>query len=220
MNFSVHFFRSVAISSILSALTTLLLMLLPRFYQAPASFEEGIALRFNSWYFAGQCIYFVHPFLVITAAWGVVARKWRTSTGSVTLGFLFFVLWAFTEAAQQALSLWANNFAWREGYATASDETMKLIFRTHIIGFGAIWDALFFLLLTGFFLSNVLFGIATMQGKGLERIVSICFFMGAFLTLLSLLGNYGGLTSLSYGMRWLYPFVQPLARLIIGIWLW
>jgi hypothetical protein len=45
--------------------------------------------------------------------WGVVARKYQVSAGSVALGFVFFTLWGFTEAIQQALSLFANNYTWR-----------------------------------------------------------------------------------------------------------
>ncbi len=87
--FSPNFFRAVGICSVLSALTTLGLIFLPRAYPAPDGLEAEVALRLNGFYQARSLVYYVHPFLVLTAAWGVVARKFRESAGAVTTGFLF-----------------------------------------------------------------------------------------------------------------------------------
>ncbi|MGH7717581.1 MAG: hypothetical protein ACREON_01890 [Gemmatimonadaceae bacterium] len=60
----------------------------------------------------------------------------------MTTGFIFFMLWAFTEAAQQALS--------------------------------------------------VLHGVATWQGRGLERVLSVLYFAAAGLTLSYMSETIGG----------------------------
>lgn len=96
--FGPNFFRAVAFCSGLSALTTPGLLFLPRTYAAPDGLEAGVALRLNGFYQLRSLVYYAHPFLVLTAAWGVVARKYRESTGGVTTGFLFFGFWGFAEA--------------------------------------------------------------------------------------------------------------------------
>ncbi len=218
--FSPNFFRAVGICSVLSALTTLGLIFLPRAYPAPDGLEAEVALRLNGFYQARSLVYYVHPFLVLTAAWGVVARKFRESAGAVTTGFLFFGFWGFAEALQQALSLVALNLNWREGYARAADPVTREMFRTHLLGFEAVWDSLYLLLLTGFAVAHLLYGFATWSGSGLERVVSCGFFLGAGLTLLILSVNFGGL-ALPRGLTaWLYPTIQPLFRVLLGVWLW
>ncbi|CAA9310861.1 MAG: hypothetical protein AVDCRST_MAG56-6210 [uncultured Cytophagales bacterium] len=218
--FGPDFFKAVAVCSGLSALTTLGLIFLPRTYAAPAGLEEEVALRLNGFYQLRSLVYYVHPFLVLTAAWGVVARKFRESTGAVTTGFLFFGCWGFAEALQQALSLVALNLNWREGYARTADEATREMFRTHLLGFEAVWDALYLLLLTGFAMAHILYGIATWPGSGLERVISWGFFLGAGLTLLILSANFGG-PAVPRGLTmWLYPTIQPLFRVLLGIWLW
>ncbi len=218
--FSPNFFRAAGTCSVLSALTTLGLIFLPRAYAAPAGLEEAVALRLDGFYQFRSLVYYVHPFLVLTAAWGVVARKFRASAGAVTTGFLFFGFWGFTEALQQALSLVALNLNWREGYARAADPATREMFRTHLLGFEAVWDSLYLLLLTGFAVAHILYGIATWSGSGLERVVSYGFFLGAGLTLLILSANFGGPAVPGGLTAWLYPTIQPLFRVLLGVWLW
>jgi hypothetical protein len=218
--FSDSFFKAVSTCSVLSALTTLGLILLPRAYASPLGLEEAVALRLNGFYQARSLVYFLHPFLVLAAAWGVVAKKIGQSAGSVTTGFFFFGFWGFTEALQQALSLVALNLHWREGYARATDAELKEAFRIHLLGFEAVWDALYLLLLTGFLVAHVLYGVATWRSKGLEKAVSCGFFLGAGLTLLILSANFGGPRVPAALTAWLYPLIQPLFRVLLGVWLW
>ena len=220
LHFSRSFFRVVGLCSVLSAVTTLLLIFMPQFYEAPGPFEEQVALHANSFYMARLWIYFIHPFLVLTAAWGVAAKKLDTAAGAASTGFIFFGLWGFTEAGQQALSLVALNLTWRAGYAKSTDEALRQMLHTQMTGFDGIWDALFFLLLTGFMLGNLLYGIALWKGAGLEKILSWLFFFIAAFTLINLVSNYGGPALLSGALGWIYPVVQPVARVLIGIWLW
>ena len=219
MVFSRAFFRGVAVCSALSAVTTLLLIFLPRAYGPVSGFDERVALHANPYYMARIAVGFVHPFLVMTAAWGVVARVFRRSAGSVTTGFLFFVLWGFAEAAQQALLLVALNWTSRAAYATA-DEAERVLLRANMAGIEGIWDALFFLLLVAFLIANVLYGVATRRGARLERTISWLYFAAAGLTVLSLVGGYGGPAVADTLMAWLYPTLQPAARLLVGVWLW
>jgi hypothetical protein len=193
---------------------------MPKLYDSPGTFDAQVALHANPFYMARLWVYFAHPFLVLTAAWGVAARKLDDAAGAATTGFLFFGFWGFTEAAQQALSLIALNFTWRASYARSTDEALRTMLRTNIFGFDAIWDALFFLLLIGFMLGNLLYGVATRRGIGLEKVLSGLFFFISAFTLLNVLRSYAGAAVLPSFLSWIYPVVQPIARVLIGIWLW
>ena len=219
MHFSRTFFRTAAVCSIASALTTLLLIFLPRLVARPSGFDERMALYANPAYALRSWTYLVHPFLVLVAAWGVVAKRHRRSTGAVTTGFLFFVLWAFTEAAQQALTVVAFDRTWRASYA-AADEAARAVIRTQVATYDALWDAMYFLVLIGFLLANILYGVATWRGRGLERVVSTLYFAAAGLTLALLSGELSGPELPPTVEFWLYPALQPLARTLIGVWLW
>ena len=220
LHFSRSFFRAAGLCSVLSAVTTLLLIFLPQLYEVPGTVEEQVTLHANSFYMARLWVYFAHPFLVLTAAWGVAAKKLDTAAGAASTGFLFFMVWGFTEALQQALSLVALNFTWRAGYAESTDEALRTMLQTQITGFAGLWDALFFLLLVGFMLGNLLYGIALWKGTGLEKVLSWLFFLIAAFTLINLISNYGGPALLSGALGWLYPVIQQVARVLIGLWLW
>lgn len=218
--FSSKFFTTVAVCSVISALTTVGLIVLPKLYPTPGTVEEQVALLHNGWYVARSYIYFVHPFFVLAAALGVAVRKFSTNAGSVIPGFLGFLLWAMSEAAQQALTLIANNATWKAGFAAATNEATKTVLRNQITAFMAIWDGLFFLLLWGFAIANLCYSITLWKSRGLEKVLSIMFFLASFMTVSSILTNYFGMTWLDSVMEWLYPPVQPLARTLIGVWLW
>ena len=130
LHFSRSFFRAVGLCSVLSAGTTLLLIFLPQLYEIPGTVEEQAALHANAFYMARLWVYFLHPFLVLTAAWGVAAKKLNTAAGAATTGSLFFAVWGFTEALQQALSLVALNFTWRTGYTESTDEALRQMLHT------------------------------------------------------------------------------------------
>ena len=79
---------------------------------------------------------------------------------------------------------------------------------------------MFLLLLLGFLVGNVLYGISTLYGRGLTRTISWLYFAAAFLTLTILSGELRGPTLPDTISEWLYPLLQPAARFLIGVWLW
>ena len=212
------FYRAAALCSIASALTTLLLIFLPRFYGPAASLDERVLFLDNPFYQLRAWSYLLHPFLVLAAALGVATALWRRAASLVLPGFLGFLLWTFTEAGQQTLTLtvfhrWAR--AWPQADASARE-----ILRTQIASYDAIWDAMFLLLLLGFLIGNVLYGIACLRGYGMTRVLGAFYFGAAFLTLTGIVSELGGPTLPPLLSTWLYPLLQPAARLLIGIWLW
>jgi hypothetical protein len=136
----------------------------------------------------------------------------------VVPGLLGFLLWGFTEAAQQTLTLTAFH-RWAAAYRTANMEVRETL-RTQIAVYDALWDSMFLLLLLGFLVANILYGIATLNGRGLTRTISWLYFAAAFLTLTILSGELRGPTLPDVVSAWLYPLLQPAARFLIGVWLW
>src|SRR5262245_10669275 len=228
LRFSPRFYRGAAIASLLSALTTLGLIFLPRLYPPTADFDARMALGSHPAYLLRSWIYLFHPFLVFTAALAVAARCRFRAAGAASLGLAGFALWAGTEAAQQALTKVALDRTWRAAWP-AADEPARELIRQHVAFFDVTWDAMFLLLLLGFLAGNVLLGVAVRQtargdaaatgrGSTLATWVTGVLWAAAALTFLILLPELGGPTV--SGTDWLYPLIQPAGRTLIGVWLW
>ena len=148
VTFSPTFYRFAAICSVLSAFTTLGLIFLPQWFSGGADFDSRMArvddpvAQLRAW------IYLLHPFLVAAAAVAVAVRLRWTAPGLALFGVLGFLLWAGTEAGQQALSLVAFD-RWRHAWLLA-DEGACSALRVQIGVYDGLWDAMYFLLLIGF----------------------------------------------------------------------
>jgi hypothetical protein len=218
MRFTRNFYRATAVCSVISSATTLLLIFLPKFYGPVTSLEVRIEVVEHPLYQLRAWAYLLHPFMVMAAALGVAAALRRTAAGLVVPGLLGFLLWGFTEAAQQTLTLTAFH-RWAADYRTA-DMALRETLRTKIAVYDALWDSMFLLVLLGFLAGNVLYGIATLHERGLTRTISWLYFAAAFLTLTILSGELRGPTLPDIVSAWLYPLLQPAARFLIGVWLW
>ena len=218
MRFTPTFYKAAAICSFASAITTLMLIFLPRFYGPATSFDHRLELVQHPMWQLRAWAYLVHPFLVLTAALAVAAALRRIATGAAVAGFLGFTLWAFTEAAQQTLTLTAFR-RWADEYR-AADVNVRETLRAQIGIYDAIWDSMFLLLLIGFLFGNVLYAIATARGARLTRVLSFFYVGAALLTIAIISGELGGPTLPPLLSAWLYPLLQPAARATIGVWLW
>ena len=210
------FLRTGAVCAVLSAITTFLLWLLPRLYDAPSGFEESISLHANSAYMARWWVNFAHVFLALVSYCAAATVLWSRHRTLAALGLLWFVLWGFTELLGVSINIWAVNRSWRAGFAAADAHTREIL-TTNLMGFSAVWDAMFFLLLVAFFLGTLCFGLAA---KGLEKAVGALLLLAAPLTLGILLGGYTSLTVFTGATEWVYPVLQPVSRALMGLWLW
>jgi hypothetical protein len=71
-----------------------------------------------------------------------------------------------------------------------------------------------------FAIGNLSFGLALARGRGLTRVVGYFLIAAAALTLTIISAELKGPAlpeTLSY---WAYPAIQPLGRMLIGLWLW
>lgn len=219
MTFPPAFFRTAALCSFASALTTLALIFLPQWYQPVADFDARMALLDNPAYVLRSWIYLLHPFLVVTAALAVAVRCRLCAPGAALAGLLGFLLWGVTEAGQQTLTLVAMDRTWRAAWPTADAAARELI-RNHVAVYDVIWDAMFFLLLLGFLIGNVFLARAAWCRDRAGRWVSAAFAAAAVLTLLNLMPEFGVTVPFADATGWLYPVIQPAGRALIGWWLW
>lgn len=219
MRFTPSFYRFAALCSFASAITTLGLIFLPGLFPPSEDFAARMARVNDPVYGLYAWVYLVHPFLVVAAALGVSMRLRREATSLVIPGLLAFLLWGATEAGQQALTLMAFN-PWRLAWL-AGDPAVRATMEVRTAMYDGVWNAMYFLLIIGFFIGNLLYAVALWRGRGLSRIVGAFYGGAAALTLMIIIAEVGGGQLLPDPVAfWLYPLIQPLARTLIGVWLW
>jgi len=219
MGFSPTFYRVAGVASILSAATTLMLIFLPNFFAPVAEDISGRMHRAaDRVYQLRAWTYQFHPFLVFTACLGVAAACRRVSPGLALAGIVGFGLWAITEAAQQSLTLFAFD-DWRRAWL-AGDEAVRasIVVRTAI--YDGLWEAAYSLLLFGIILGSAFFAAMLLRLRDtLSRVLGVLFALAAIQSVLIQSGELGGPVLPEALAFWIYPATQPLARLLLGLWL-
>ncbi len=219
MRFTPSFYRLAAICSFASAITTLGLISLPELFAPGEDFAARMSRVNDPVYRLYSWVYFVHPFLVVAAALGVAMRLRGDATSLVIPGLLAFALWGATEAGQQALTLFAFN-PWRTAWL-AGDPAVVGTMELRAAVYDGVWNAMYFLLVVGFLIANLLYALALLRGRGLSRVVGVFYAAAAALTLHIIIVEVGGAQLLPESLNvWLYPLIQPLGRALTGVWLW
>ena len=213
-----RFFRVAAVCSVLSAVTTLLLIFLPQWFLPVQGFEDRMARIDESAYQVRSWVYLLHPFLVFAAALGLALAVWRRAPVLAIGALAGFALWAFTEAGQQTMTLFAFD-RWRAAWATADAATRKTI-QINAAMYDGLWDGMYMLLLIGFAIGNACLGAALWKNGGLQRAVSGFLWAACALTVALFIGELGLQVVPEVALRWAYPALQPLGRTLTGIWLW
>jgi hypothetical protein len=219
MKLAPSFYRSVAVCSVLSAVTTLGLIYLPELYRPIEGFEGRMTRVEDPAYALRSWVYLVHPFITFAAALGVALRIRAVRPVAAIIGVAGFALWASNEALQQTMTLFAFD-KWRAAYV-AADEATRAIIRTNAAMYDGLWDAFYFLLLLGFSIGNFALGMGLIRaGRGVTRIVG-CFLLAAVaITLPIITGELHWGTLPEPLASWSYPAIQPLGRTLIALWLW
>lgn len=212
-------YKIAAVASALSVVTTILLWLLPRLYTSPQGFDEILQLHKNPIYIARLWVNFIHIFLALLAYFAATILFWRRSPTLAGFGLICFLLWGFIELVGVSTNIFAVNFSWRAQFASASPEVQAQL-KVLLLGFPAVWDALFFVLLTGFLVGTFCFGVVAISGRGLEWWVGVFFLLAVPLTLAIMLGGYTSVSFLDGVVSWTYPVLQPISRALLAAWLW
>ena len=219
MRFTPSFYCVAAFCSFASAITTLGLIFLPEAFAPADDFAARMARVNDPVYRVYAWNYLVHPFLTVAAALGVSMRLRREAASLVIPGLVAFVLWGATEAGQQALTLMAFN-PWRVAWL-AGDPAVRATMELRTSLYDGIWNAMFFLIVIAFFIANLLYAVALWRGRTLSRVVGAFYLVAAVQTLLIIVGEVSGTQLLPAAIEfWIYPLTQPVARTLIGVWLW
>jgi hypothetical protein len=213
-----RFYRFAAVCSLLSAVTTLLLIFLPELFAPAPDFAARMGRIHEVAYLLRSWIYLLHPFLVFTAALGLALALRLHAPVRVLFGMLGFLLWAFNEAGQQTLTLFAFDH-WRAAWEGA-DETQRATIRINAAMYDGLWDGMYALLLIGFAIGNACVGWVLVERQGLARVAGALMLAAVLLTLALLAREIGFPVFPGAVLDWSYPAIQPLGRTLIGIWLW
>jgi hypothetical protein len=219
MVFTRRFFRTAAVCSFLSVGTTLLLILLPRWIPEAHDLAARMDAHAHPAYVVRSWAYLCHPFLVLGAALAVAVRVGLRSPGAAAFGLICFMLWAFLEAAQQGLTLVAFDRIWRPEFF-AADVAGRQVIEARVAVYDALWDSLFFVLVLGFALGSVFFGATLVGASGLSRVLGVLYLVIATWSFHGMAVDWGAPPLPPLLDEWLYPVVQPIARTLIGVWLW
>ncbi|MDA0707609.1 MAG: hypothetical protein O2963_00825 [Proteobacteria bacterium] len=213
--------KFAALCSVMGAITTMLLIFLPN--PVAVDFEAQAALHDNALYMTKMWILFVHPQVNLIASLGLAVILIRKHPLKTVLGTLFLCVWAYTEISQQALIIDALNGFWRPGFLGSEDDSRRVLYRTLIEGAGALSDSKYFLVIYGFGLGSLFFGLAIKNTEKLGKWIGYSLIFIGFLSLSSFARYYLGLGFLTpavdFCYTWIYPYLQPSVRIAIAIWL-
>lgn len=212
--------KVAAICALITVATTLIVHVLPWLWADVDTFEEQLALPRNSIYMARLWIVLIHCILVVISMFGIAALKFRDSPALIGLGFLSFVVFAFSEMLRTSLVLFALNRKWRVGYGEANNDATRASWRATIEAFGGVNDALFFVFYLAFLLGILCCGLAFLGSRGFDGKLGWLFLVWSILSVPALIDTVTGRDSLDTYFGWVGPFFLPLARAVVGIWLW
>lgn len=214
-----RFIRFGAICSVLLAITTFLLWLLPRYVEPATTFEARLALVANPFYIGRLWVNFVHMFLGFAAYLAVYTVLRDKARGFAVLGLGFYFIWVLVELLALSINIFAVNAGWRAGYAAANPE-QQAMYRMFLAWWPGVWDGLYFLLALAYLLGSLMFGGLAVLQRGLTRVVGVLLLLGGAISAAFLVGGYGGPAWPEEIAGAIYPVVQPVARAVTGWWLW
>jgi hypothetical protein len=86
--------------------------------------------------------------------------------------------------------------------------------------YDGLWDGAFLLLLVGIIMGSTLFAaMLARMADTLSRVVGGFFALAALQSVFIVSGELGGPVLPEAVDYWIYPATQPLARVLIGVWL-
>jgi hypothetical protein len=214
------FIKVASICALLTALTTLAVHWLPELWKDAATFEAQLQLRHNAIYMGRSWVVLVHCLLVVVSMAAIPLLLTGTARLVAMFGFGSYVMFAFVEMLRTSISIFAINRTWRSGYETTSDELRRVAFRNAIDLFSGVNNALFFLFIIGFTIGLFCYGFALLPSDGMDQRIGLLFLLWGLLSLPPLIGTIVGNEALAAPFSWVGLYFLPLARLLIGIWLW
>jgi hypothetical protein len=159
-------------------------------------------------------------FLMIIGFGGVALAIFAAAPALAVLGFVFSLLFLFIEICYRSIELFGVTRVLVPQYLGETDAASKAAKGAIIEVFNTSVIAVYFPLLVGIMAASILFGVATIDGGGLETLVGVVFFAHAIHALMRILEMHGGIKTLSsFNLRVYFPLAIGKYTLI-GVWLW
>ncbi|HYC04515.1 MAG TPA: hypothetical protein VED40_14570 [Azospirillaceae bacterium] len=211
--------KALGICAIIGAATTILNTMLPRFYGADG-FDARMALIHNPFYAARQWVLLVHPAFILLLALGMALALWARAPGRALAGATFAFVEKMTEFWMGVTILFVVNAVWKVNYLAALGTPAAEAWRLKITNFAEVLDGLYFLLWAMFLLSTGLLAWAAARIGRFGRWVAATAGLAMALTLLMMLGEYGGQGAWTQPIiAWVYGPALATHRLLVGLWL-
>ena len=217
---SAGFVRLASICALLTVATTLAVHWLPELWSDVKTFEQRVQLRHNALYMARLWVVLVHCVLVVVSMAPVPLLLRGTSRLVAIFGLGSYVMFSFVEMLRTSFAIFTMNRAWRAGYEQTTDENLRAAFRTSLETFAGINDALFFLFIVAFIAGLFCYGFALLPGEGIDRRIAWLFLLWGLVSLPGVVGTITGQPALGAPFAWVGFYFVPLARLLVGLWLW
>lgn len=214
----VRLLRIGGYAALLSAVTTFLLWLLPCLVVRDSNDVVGASLATDTVYLARWVVNLIHMPLAMASYTAFAYLIWLRGKTEVIFGWICFLIWSIVELIGVSMILFAVNLQWRKAYA-AADAVTRVTLESKIGLVLEVWDALFFLLLCAFLLGSMVYASAADSNTWLERAMKFTFWLGVPLTLLIILSGYFGYSGGDAITATIYPLLQPLNRVLLGVWL-
>lgn len=215
------FFRLAAVCSCIGAATTAYLMLVP--LPAASTVMEQALLSTNIIYLSKLWMLFFHPQFNFIAVLGCGLLLVRNASWQVLLATLFMATWSYTELSQQAFLIDALNQYWRPAYMSASSVSEKSSYDTILLAASGISDSQYFVVIYCFGMGSVFLGWAFLKSNRLGRFIGLASILIGIFSLMSFGSYYLKMSFLSpiidIWYEYIYLYMQPILRLIIGWWL-
>lgn len=204
----------------LLAVTTFLLWFMPHFVAPADNLAAQIERLNNPWYTGRLWVNFIHMWLGLVSLMAAAALLARRRPGFAWLGFACFGIWVIVELLGVSVNLLSVNLTWRAGHAAADAQTQAML-AVLISGWPGVWEALYFTLVIAFLCGSLLYSFAALTDPagGWARVVGAAFMVGALLSVAFLVSGYGGPQWPGDIAGAAYPVVQPVARMLIAIWI-
>ena len=123
-----------------------------------------------------------------------------------------------TEAAQQALTLFAFD-DWRRAWL-AGDPAVRATIEVRAAVYDGLWEAAYSLLLFGIIIGSTLFAAMLLRVPDVfSRLLGALFALAAIQSAFIQSAELGGPVLPEWLAYWIYPLTQPLARILLGVWL-
>jgi hypothetical protein len=191
----------------------------PNLYAEYDTFIERVELRNNWIYITRFWLVLLHCVFVVVSMYAVGIRRLRAAPVLVPLGFLSFVVFAYTEWLRTTLAIFALNRTWKSAYAAANEETVQQFNEAFINAFAGFNDAFFFIFFTFFLIGCACYGFTYINAPGSERKIGWLFILWAATGVPAWIDEVL-LANLAAYFAWMGWYFQCIARVIIGIWLW